>query len=260
MRSSPASPAVSRVALEDLAETIQGRLEAQGAGRRGGGLRLEVFGGAIGVGVHEWFAAGTEAEGPGSARGRWRAPLGVVMEVGCAALAGAEGRGSLCVWVGRRVWGYGGALARGRGGMLGRSLFVDAPGRAERLWALELSLRSAGVAVVVGDGSGLDLTESRRLQLAAEAGGTVALLARPAGELGALSAARTRWLVSPAPSEGADQRWTVELLRCKGLRPVEERTRRWAAVRSHATGDVRVAPDVSDRSAAAAARAIGRAI
>jgi protein ImuA len=106
--------------------------------------------------------------------------------------------------------------------------------------------------VVVADGSRLTLNETRRLQLAAEAGGALGLLLRPAHEIQELSAARTRWRVGPALSADSDQRWTVDLLRCKGLRPTESGARRWAVQRSHATGDVRVAPEAADRPLSAA--------
>ncbi|MFO0874641.1 MAG: hypothetical protein U0575_11820 [Phycisphaerales bacterium] len=67
-----------------------------------------------------------------------------------------------------------------------------------RLWAIDLALRCTGVALVVADGRGLDMAATRRLQLAAEAGQTVGLLARAPDERATLSAAATRWLVRPA--------------------------------------------------------------
>jgi hypothetical protein len=91
---------------------------------------------------------------------------------------------------------------------------VDSP-LAARLWAIDLALRCPGVDVVVADASGLDMAATRRLQLSAEAGGALGLLARPEEELTELSAAATRWLVREQPSPGSNPRWQIQLLRCK---------------------------------------------
>jgi hypothetical protein len=48
--------------------------------------------------------------------------------------------------------------------------------RRDAFWAMDQSLRCAGVAVVVAAVPGLDETQSRRLQLAAEASGSIGLL------------------------------------------------------------------------------------
>jgi len=44
------------------------------------------------------------------------------------------------------------------------------PSRAERAWAIEQAARCGAVGMVVGDGAGLAMAESRRLQLAAPVG------------------------------------------------------------------------------------------
>jgi len=112
--------------------------------------------------------------------------------------------------------------------------------RAERwpdaLWAMEEALRCPAVTGALlapawepdrqaRDG-GVDLTATRRLQLAAKAGGALGLLLRSdtAGERGHLgpSAAATRWRIAPLPAtasadQGADvPRWRLELLRARG--------------------------------------------
>jgi protein ImuA len=134
-----------------------------------------------------------------------------------------------------------------------RAVFVDPSGDAERLWAIDQALRCRGVACVIADGSRLEMAASRRLQLAAREGGTLGLLARPLGELGELSAARTRWRAQPAPNLEArwfpEPAWTLELLRCKGLRPTTD-ARRWTVRVHHDTGDVSVVPDAPDRRVA----------
>ncbi|MEZ6243380.1 MAG: hypothetical protein R3B57_10085 [Phycisphaerales bacterium] len=208
----------------------------------GGGLRRGA--------VHEWLTGDPDPSG-----GHWWGPpLGVLIHAAGRALR-EDAAGRRAVWVGRRVWPHPRAVRAAA--LLERSVFVAPRGDAERLWAIDLALRCAGVAVVVADGSGLGMGESRRLQLAAGAGGGVCLLARPWWERREVSAAWTRWRVAPAPSDWTDPRWTVELLRCKGVRPAPEDARRWAVRREHETGDVRVAADAPDRPGEAAGPATG---
>ena len=56
---------------------------------------------------------------------------------------------------------------------------VRAGPRDARLWALEEALRSPGLTAVLAEVDRLTLTQSRRLQLAAEAKGVTAFLLRP---------------------------------------------------------------------------------
>ena len=90
----------------------------------------------------------------------------------------------------------------------------------EALWAMEEALRcpALGAAVLMaGSGQGLDLTATRRLHLAAEAGGVFGLLLRPDGAAGA-SAARTRRHIAPLATYAAP-RWRLTLLRQRGGAP-----------------------------------------
>lgn len=99
--------------------------------------------------------------------------------------------------------------------------------RAERwkdaLWAMEEALRCPAVAGTLlvpswEQQAPLDLTATRRLQLAAEAGGGLGLLLRadtPAAV--GQTAAHTRWRISPA--EGEEPHWRLELVRTRGGRP-----------------------------------------
>ena len=115
---------------------------------------------------------------------------------------------------------------------------VPAPGRdgaAQALWAMEEALRTPAVGAVCAEIDALDLTASRRLQLAAEAGGGFGLLLRgtvnrAANSAVPPSASVTRWRVTAAPSAPASPaslapslpgatRWQVELLRVRGGRP-----------------------------------------
>jgi protein ImuA len=108
-------------------------------------------------------------------------------------------------------------------------LLIDAAGE-DALWAAEQALRSPALAAVVAVLPRLDLAAARRLQLAAEAGGTLGLLLRPSearpGEARpAPTAARTRWRISPLPGRGGaahrlgDTRWRLDLLLARGGRP-----------------------------------------
>lgn len=84
-----------------------------------------------------------------------------------------------------------------------RLLLVEAPDTIALLRAAAEALTCAGLACVVveswGRAAAIDLTASRRLQLAAARVGLPCLLLRLAGE-DRPSAALTRWQVAPAPS------------------------------------------------------------
>ncbi|MEZ5976681.1 MAG: hypothetical protein R3F34_00455 [Planctomycetota bacterium] len=106
------------------------------------------------------------------------------------------------------------------------SLFVDARGTAggangsgELLWAADRALRCSKVGVVVLDGSRLPKSAMRRLQLAAEAGGALGIVLRPANEASQLSAAASRFSVERCSGldggveAGWPARWSVTPLR-----------------------------------------------
>ncbi len=97
-------------------------------------------------------------------------------------------------------------------------IFARARKPAELLWAMEEGLRSGAFAAVLGEGVAPDLTATRRLQLAAEAGGTTALLSLPQHVAGGVSAALTRWQVTAVPAEEESEAacWQIELRRCRG--------------------------------------------
>jgi protein ImuA len=170
----------------------------------------------------------------------WTPPLGILLHLALRSLESASG---CLAWIGRRCWPYPHVLSSAG---LQRSIFVDPPDGASRLWTIDLAARCPGVAAVVADGSGLDMAATRRLQLAAEAGSALVLCARPPNEVDRLSAAATRWRVRCAPAPGKAPRWIVELLRCKGVQPDSEvlRTVEWKG----AQGGVVVHAALVDRS------------
>ncbi len=249
--------------------------------------------------VHEWFAETNDERGT---RSVWTPALTLLIHLAWQAVdhAGAVAGVRAVLWIGRACWPYGHALVRREtsirpvalGGvgsptlnpgtaprpppalrpqllsaerLLRASIFVDPPDDASRVWAIDLALRAG--AVVIADGSRLDMTASRRLQLAAEAGRSgLLLLARPGRERRQLSAAATRWLVRPAPAltqarpdHGVlNPRWTVELIRCKGVHSSSalDHPREWTLELDRARGVVCVLPPMVDRPAAPARQAM----
>ncbi len=137
-----------------------------------------------------------------------------------------------------------------------RVLYAETRRETEVLPTMEEGLRHGGVAAVVGEAARLGLTPSRRLQLAAEATGSLAVVIRRwrrgSPEPGA---ALTRWQVvaAPAPPPSAPgltrARWTVELVRARGAEP-----RSWLVEAPDAQGRLRLSADLADRPLAAPQR------
>jgi protein ImuA len=106
-----------------------------------------------------------------------------------------------------------------------RLILVAARKDDEALWTLEEGLKTRALGAVLGEIGKLDLTASRRLQLAAEASGVTAFVLRrwrlmqlAEREAAQPIAAVTRWRIAALPSPG-QMRWKVELARCRGGRP-----------------------------------------
>lgn len=109
-----------------------------------------------------------------------------------------------------------------------RLLRVEVDDDKSLLLAFEEGLRHGSLTAVVAEVSRLDMTASRRLQLAAESTGTLGLALRrwrrevDAADFGHPTASRTRWRVTEVlpeelPVAGvARARWAVELMRVQG--------------------------------------------
>jgi protein ImuA len=129
--------------------------------------------------------------------------------------------GGVALWCRRRRGDrgpYGPGLAR-FGLTPARLIVARARDTAEILWAMEEGLRSGRFAAVLGENIAPDLTATRRLQLAAEACGTTALLLSPPSEktVNRLSAATTRWRIASVPAERPERpRMSLTLERCRG--------------------------------------------
>jgi protein ImuA len=103
-----------------------------------------------------------------------------------------------------------------------RTIFIRPDRPPDVLWSLEQALRTRGIGAVVCDVEQLSPQACRRLQLAAEMGGGLGLLLRPARARGQPSFAEYRFLVQPLPSSDTTKvvsparRWRIELLRARG--------------------------------------------
>lgn len=173
------------------------------------------------------------------------------ISTGCAALDqllphGGLMRGTLVEWLaaeagaGETTWALrvareaarqGGALvlldsdgtfyppaAAGLGIDLARLLVVQVARRADRVWVLDQALRCSAVAATLARMEKIDGRDFRRLQLAAEEGGSLGLLLRPSAARGEPSWAEVRLGIEPLPAADAQagRRWRVHLLRCRG--------------------------------------------
>jgi len=108
-----------------------------------------------------------------------------------------------------------------------RVIYADAGDEKSVLSFFEEGLRHGGLGCAVAELAQLPMTASRRLQLAAEASGTIGLALRrwrrqtEALDFGQPTAASTRWRVSvlpsrPLPVPGVGRpRWLVELIRAR---------------------------------------------
>jgi len=147
---------------------------------------------------------------------------------------------------------YGHGLAQ-LGLEVGRLILIETKTDKDALWALEETLRSQAVATVAGviEG-GLDLTSSRRLNLAAAPQRTPLVLLR--GAKARASAAATRWRIAAAPAARdrfgafAHWRWQVTLERCRNGRPGQ-----WLIEWNHVTHRFRLVEGLADRPPVAGA-------
>lgn len=108
-----------------------------------------------------------------------------------------------------------------------RVIYAEVGDEKAVLACMEEGLRHGGLSAVVGELARLPMAASRRLQLAAEGSGTIALAIRrwrrmaEAADFGQPTASVTRWRVTALPSETLPvpgigrARWLVELIRAR---------------------------------------------
>jgi protein ImuA len=129
-----------------------------------------------------------------------------------------------------------------------RLVLVEAGKEKDALWALEEALRSQAKPAMVAGAleGGLDLTPSRRLNLAAAVHATPLAVLRSARASGT-SAAATRWRVAAAPAARdlfgsfTHPRWQVALERARNGRPGS-----WLIEWNHAAHRFRVVEGLAD--------------
>jgi len=134
----------------------------------------------------------------------------------------------------------------------GRLLLIETKSDKDALWSLEEALRSQSrPAMVAGAISGgLDLTTSRRLNLAAATHATPLTLLR-ASVANGTSAAATRWRIASAPAARdrfgafAHPRWKAALERCRN-----GRTGKWLIEWDHVAHRFSLVEGVADRAPA----------
>jgi protein ImuA len=185
--------------------------------------------------LHEFCDGGPDA---------WRAPLAALFTAGIVARL----KGPV-LWCLHSRDLFAPALAR-VGLHPDRVIYCETWKDSEVLPAMEDGLRYRGLAGVVGELTRLPLAQSRRLQLAAEDSGVVALVLRRSGaERDEPNAAVSRWRVTPALSPEDDSlgmgraRWNVELARCRGAE-----SHSWVLEACDAKGRLAVPSDLSDGS------------
>jgi len=128
-------------------------------------------------------------------------------------------------------------------------ILVRARDETEAMWAMEEALGCADVSAVAGSlTTSLGLAAERRLQLAAERGGTTGFLLQPGPAVASSTAAVTRWRLGALPSVPPDwpglgrPRWSLNLDRCR-----QGNTRSWIVEWCNETRDIRLATSLSYR-------------
>jgi protein ImuA len=181
----------------------------------------------------------------------------VVLDVGTLARSASEGN---------RLGHFYPPAAAAWGIDLAAMLVLRPANQADALWALDQALRCPGVGAVWATCDRLDVRDFRRLQLAAECGGTLGLLSRPARLRGHPTWADVQWKVGQAsslPSPRMPKRsalhllpaWTlhVELVRCRGkpggesvFLELDETDATWREVPRHATQSLPLPAQLAD--------------
>lgn len=105
-------------------------------------------------------------------------------------------------------------------------IFINAKRPLDALWVMEQALKCDRLAAVVGLIKDIDLTASRRLQLAVEQSNVTGLVIREHTKVPNTIASFSRWRISSLPSEAIEgmpgvgvPRWNVELLKVRNGKP-----------------------------------------
>jgi protein ImuA len=245
-----ASPAI--VQLRQRIARIE-HIHARGIGEQSVPLAIEAIDKALPTGgirlgaLHEAASAGPDTE---------HAAAATLFIAGI--LARLDGP---ILWVLRQADLFAPGLA-GAGLDPNRIVFAEAGKHV--LPVMEEGLRHSGLTAVVAEHTGrLSLISSRRLQLAAEQAGILAILVRRSRSfddpaLNEPTAAVTRWRIAALPSPPAlphapdtpglgRARWRLDLTRCRGGEP-----RSWIVEACDATGHLGLVPDTAKQAVRAA--------
>jgi protein ImuA len=129
-----------------------------------------------------------------------------------------------CIWISRHTKVFAPALAA-FGLPADQVIFIHPDKDKDLLWTTEQALKCTGIAAVIADVQELDLTASRRLQLAVEQSRVTGLLHRHQPRIMGNTACVARWQIQPLRSEEAGlpgmgyPRWKVDLLKVRAGRP-----------------------------------------
>lgn len=200
-----------RSVLARLAEEIRQRRTGGGVGTGAGTERCSSGWPALDAALGGGFAGGAVHE---LVAGEWAAAVWTVALRTAARAAGLH-KWLLCLDTGGDV--YPPALVR-LGVPLGRLLIVRASQVGEALWAAEQALRCRAVAAVVLPLRSVEAHASRRLQLAAETGGSLGLLLRN-DERGGHTFAASRLRCEPVAGRTAGRRLRITVLKLREGRP-----------------------------------------
>lgn len=107
-----------------------------------------------------------------------------------------------------------------------RIIFMDVSKEQDVLWIMEEALKCDGIAAVVAEIHTINLTESRRLQLAVEKNGVTGFILRKDERKAVNNMATARWKITPLPSYSEEKmpgigfpKWNVELLKVRNGNP-----------------------------------------
>jgi len=106
-------------------------------------------------------------------------------------------------------------------------VFIRVHKESELLWVMEEALKCEGIRAVVCDVSFLDMTSSRRFQLAVEKSGVTGFIVRSSAKEN-INACVARWKITSLASDPFSKlpgvgfpRWNIELLRIRNGKPGE---------------------------------------
>ena len=164
--------------------------------------------------IHELLSQGNEMTA--ASTGFMSGLLGMILRAG-----------GFIIWIAKKRTVFPPGLAR-FGLETDRIVFIDVERDQEILWATEEALRSKGIAAVVSEIADVDLTSTRRMQLAVEQSQVTGFLLRSNPKKSGSSSCVTSWRIRPLPTSFSDgmpgvgfPHWNVELTRARNGKPGE---------------------------------------